>query len=74
MSGQYNAQYGTQYGQPTTNTVILDQPALIVVGIQFRETPVRTECQHCHAEVITVTQYEEGTLTWLACFLIGIFG
>mmetsp|Transcript_44481 Transcript_44481/g.71287 ORF Transcript_44481/g.71287 Transcript_44481/m.71287 type:complete len:97 (-) Transcript_44481:92-382(-) len=42
----------------------------------FQEWPVRTECPHCGSLVLTVLQYDTGTLTWImCCFLmfIGLF-
>ena len=74
---QYNTQYNTQYGSgsaPATSTVVVQQPSAFVVGLQFRDTPIRINCQFCHADVITATHYEVGTLTWVMCFLVGIVG
>lgn len=74
---QYQQQYGaTTQGQPYPpqqgqTSVIYTQPVTVVH--MFRECPLRTVCQFCSAEVVTSTYYENGTLTWLACFFIFLF-
>nr|ABI79459.1 LPS-induced TNF-alpha factor [Azumapecten farreri] len=62
--------YPQQQGQ---TTVVVAQPAVTVVQ-QFRESPVHTRCPHCQAEVVTATQYETGTFTWIICLVLCIVG
>ncbi|XP_021374460.1 cell death-inducing p53-target protein 1 homolog isoform X10 [Mizuhopecten yessoensis] len=62
--------YSQQQGQ---TTVVVAQPAVTVVQ-QFRESPVHTRCPHCQAEVVTATQYETGTFTWIICLVLCIVG
>ncbi|XP_053392415.1 cell death-inducing p53-target protein 1 homolog isoform X3 [Mercenaria mercenaria] len=78
--GQYQGAYPSgpypnqgQYPSPgPTQTVIVTQPT--VAAFQYRETPVHTQCPHCQAEVVTATSYETGTLAWVACILLCVFG
>ncbi|XP_069123876.1 cell death-inducing p53-target protein 1 homolog isoform X11 [Argopecten irradians] len=62
--------YPQQQGQ---TTVVVAQPAVTVVQ-QFRESPVHTRCPHCQAEVVTATQFETGTFTWIICLVLCIVG
>ena len=39
----------------------------------FGESPVNMTCPHCNDNIITVTRYETGMLTWLACGGICLF-
>ena len=32
------------------------------------------QCPGCHAQIVTTIQYEAGTLTWLACGGLILFG
>ncbi|XP_060564454.1 LITAF domain-containing protein-like [Ruditapes philippinarum] len=69
---QHQGQYMPyQQGGDSDTTVILNQPVTIIQT--FGECCIRLNCQFCHADVITSTEYEPGTLTWLACFLIFLF-
>ncbi|KAL8573745.1 hypothetical protein ACOMHN_019019 [Nucella lapillus] len=61
------------YGPSGQTTVVVTQPALAVVQT-FRESPVHTRCPHCQAEVVTGTQYETGTFTWIICFILCLVG
>jgi hypothetical protein len=45
----------------------LCQPVAVVVGNQFREVPVACTCQFCHNQIVTSTQYVNGTMSWVAC-------
>ena len=61
-----------QYGGP-------NQPATVQVNVArsqpfFREFPIRTICPYCNLEVLTTTESETGTYTWLMCFVIAILG
>nr|ALM25911.1 LPS-induced TNF-alpha factor [Sinohyriopsis schlegelii] len=73
-----------QYGQPAqynppgvtlgaNTTVVVAQPAVTLIQ-HFRESPVRMQCPHCRADIVTTTFYETGTLTWVACFVIAVVG
>ncbi|BFZ18094.1 hypothetical protein BsWGS_21133 [Bradybaena similaris] len=69
--------YGQTYGAPqhanySNTTTIVTQPTVTVVQV-YRESPVRTTCPHCRADVVTATYYETGTFTWVACFVICLF-
>ncbi|XP_052819181.1 LITAF domain-containing protein-like [Mya arenaria] len=57
-------------GAPPTTVYV--QPQAFVVQ-HFREVPLRMRCMFCQADVVTSTYFENGTLTWLACFLIFLF-
>ncbi|XP_060063398.1 cell death-inducing p53-target protein 1 homolog isoform X1 [Ylistrum balloti] len=78
----YGQPGGHPYGQPGQpgypqqqgqTTVVVAQPAVTVVQ-QFRESPVHTRCPHCQAEVVTATQFETGTFTWIICLVLCIVG
>lgn len=64
--GQYQS-----YQQQGQTNVVLTQPITVIQT--YRECPLRVICPFCHAEVVTSTYYENGTLTWLACFFIFLF-
>ena len=68
--GQPQPQYGQQQA---STTVVVGQPQTVLVQ-QFREAPVNTQCPHCHAQVITATQYETGTFAWIICLVLCIVG
>ncbi|KAJ8310162.1 hypothetical protein KUTeg_012027 [Tegillarca granosa] len=61
-------------GQPQhSTTVVYQQPAFVAVQT-FRESPVRTKCPSCSADVVTSTTYETGTFTWVICLVLAFFG
>lgn len=77
---------GPQYGQPYPpsgpppphghqqgTTVVIGAPMVTVVG-GLREGPVNVTCQQCRQAVVTRVSYETGTLTWLICGAIALFG
>ncbi|KAK7507370.1 hypothetical protein BaRGS_00001305 [Batillaria attramentaria] len=74
--GGYPPQHGA-YPPPgqqsTTNTVVVTQPAMTIVQT-FRESPVRTICPHCRADIVTATQYESGTFSWIICVILCLVG
>ena len=53
---------------------VMTQPPPLAIVQRFRETPVRMICHYCNADVVTATYYEIGGITWLACFLLAVFG
>ncbi|XP_048762284.2 LITAF domain-containing protein-like [Ostrea edulis] len=59
------------YGQQTT-VVMGAQP--VMMAQVFRETPVAMQCPYCHASITTSTAYETGTLTWIICGVLILFG
>ncbi len=62
------------YGQPP-GAVIVTQPMVTTTVVQqFRESPVQTVCPHCQAQIVTATQYETGTFTWLICAVVCLVG
>ena len=69
---QYNQnQYSGQYSGQTA--VVVTQPVVPVVQ-HFRESPVQMTCHFCHANIVTATEYEAGTMTWVACAIICLIG
>ncbi|XP_050394199.2 cell death-inducing p53-target protein 1 homolog isoform X3 [Patella vulgata] len=72
--GQPQQGYGQpQQGYTGNTTVVVAQPQVSVIQ-QFREAPVRTQCPHCRADVVTATRYEIGTLTWIVCLVLCLVG
>ncbi|CAG5114504.1 unnamed protein product [Candidula unifasciata] len=69
----YGQGYGVQSASYNNTTTIVTQPTIAVIQV-YRESPVRTMCPHCQADVVTATHYETGTFTWLACVIICFFG
>ena len=62
------------YGANTT-TIITSQPALgQAVPLILHEVPVSVICPSCHVQVISVVRYETGTLAWLLCCVMCLFG
>jgi lipopolysaccharide-induced tumor necrosis factor-alpha factor len=51
---------------PTATTTIITQPGPVYLNVVFRESPVSMVCPHCQAHVVTATNYEDGTVTWIA--------
>ncbi|KAK7111449.1 cell death-inducing p53-target protein 1-like [Littorina saxatilis] len=83
--GGYQGQgVNSAYPQPSTpgygpsntsthNTVVVTQQPMTVVQT-FHEAPVRTLCPHCRADIVTATQYETGTFSWLICVILCLVG
>ncbi|XP_070580680.1 lipopolysaccharide-induced tumor necrosis factor-alpha factor homolog [Ptychodera flava] len=59
-----------------TNTVVLAQPQPMVIATvkNFGANATNTTCQHCRQQILTRVEYEVGTMTWLACFLLWFVG
>ncbi|XP_076446503.1 lipopolysaccharide-induced tumor necrosis factor-alpha factor homolog [Babylonia areolata] len=72
QGGYPPTQPGYQTGS-TSATVVVNQPAVTVVQT-FTETPVRTQCPHCRADIITATTYDAGTFSWLICVILCLVG
>ncbi|XP_076459294.1 lipopolysaccharide-induced tumor necrosis factor-alpha factor homolog [Babylonia areolata] len=60
-------------GGAAHSTVVVTQPAMTIVQT-FHESPVRTQCPHCRADIVTATQYESGTFSWLMCVILCLVG
>ncbi|BFZ03701.1 hypothetical protein BsWGS_06740 [Bradybaena similaris] len=76
----YPPQYMAGQGQPQANqagygqaTTVVVQPAVTVIQV-FRESPVHTNCPYCRAEVVTATNFETGTFTWVICCVLWFVG
>lgn len=54
-------------------TVVVAAPPVFAVQI-FREQPVRMKCPHCSSDIVTSITYETGTLTWVICGVLILFG
>lgn len=71
-------QYGQPYYPPTSgqqsSTVVVGVPAITVVTGGFHESPMNITCPQCRQNVVTRTSYETGTLTWLVCGGLALFG
>ncbi|XP_071126345.1 lipopolysaccharide-induced tumor necrosis factor-alpha factor homolog isoform X1 [Mytilus edulis] len=73
MEKQGNLPPPPQYSQGgQQSTVVITSPAML--GPQFREVPVRTQCPACQADIMTSTRYETGTLTWISIGALCLFG
>ncbi|XP_055875073.1 cell death-inducing p53-target protein 1-like [Biomphalaria glabrata] len=69
------AGYPSQSTQSHMNTVVVTQPQAPVVVVQtFNAVPVRTNCPHCHADIVTATHFESGTFTWVICIILCVVG
>ncbi|XP_051570826.1 lipopolysaccharide-induced tumor necrosis factor-alpha factor homolog isoform X2 [Myxocyprinus asiaticus] len=55
------------YPQPTTVTTTVMLPSL-------RDLPGQTMCPHCNHQVITITDYYTGLMTWMACGCLALIG
>ncbi|KAH3778557.1 hypothetical protein DPMN_180024 [Dreissena polymorpha] len=58
--------------QHQVDSAVYVQPHAVYVQA-FRNVPVRMHCQYCQAEIVTSTYTDNGTLTWIACFIIFLF-
>lgn len=78
--GNYNQQPGgypqaggyPQQQQSGATVVITGQPTVLVQ--QYRESPVRTTCTQCRADILTSTHYETGTMTWVVAGILCFIG
>jgi len=63
--------------QQQATTVVVTSPTLVVGGTGsqgFGYQPVRTNCPHCHADVVTIIDHRIGGLAWLICGIIVLVG
>ncbi|XP_061169039.1 cell death-inducing p53-target protein 1 homolog [Saccostrea cucullata] len=55
---------------PHQHVTVVQQPPTPV----FRDIPVNMVCQHCHHQITTAISFETGTLTWIICGVLILFG
>ncbi|TRZ04276.1 hypothetical protein DNTS_003228 [Danionella cerebrum] len=73
----YNQMYqatSVQQTQPVANPAISVQTVYVQPGQIFGSVPVQVFCHACTQNVITRIEYSSGTLTWLSCAGLAIFG
>ncbi|KAL5017943.1 hypothetical protein ScPMuIL_003665 [Solemya velum] len=66
--------YGPPPPQGQNTTVIMQQPTTIAVVQHLGNTPMRTRCAACGADVVTATYYETGSMTWLIAIILCFVG
>ena len=58
-----------------TTTVVTTQPAMVAaVPMIFHEFPVSMQCPSCGAQIVTAVHYDVGTLAWVLCLIMCLFG
>ncbi|KPP57362.1 hypothetical protein Z043_124927, partial [Scleropages formosus] len=50
------------------------QTVCVQQGVMYRDRPVQLVCPVCSQTVVTQMKYSAGTMTWLACAGLFIFG
>jgi len=60
--------------QQQSTTVVVTAPTVLIGAAQYGYTPVRTNCQYCHADIVTTIQHEVGGLAWMICGIILLIG
>ncbi|XP_056609010.1 lipopolysaccharide-induced tumor necrosis factor-alpha factor homolog [Triplophysa dalaica] len=71
--------YGEMYppppgAQPVTTPVVSVQTVYVQPGALFRDIPVQVHCPECTQNVTSQLDFTSGTLTWLSCAGLAIFG
>uniref|UniRef100_A0A3B4BY20 LITAF domain-containing protein n=2 Tax=Pygocentrus nattereri TaxID=42514 RepID=A0A3B4BY20_PYGNA len=61
-------------GPPVTTPVVSVQTVYVQPGASFGELPVQVCCPHCAQSVLTRLEYNSGTMAWLTCAGLFIFG
>ncbi|XP_066530587.1 lipopolysaccharide-induced tumor necrosis factor-alpha factor homolog [Hoplias malabaricus] len=61
-------------GPPVTNPVVSVQTVYVQPGVVFGDRPVQVFCTRCTQSVLTHVEYSSGTMAWLACAGLFIFG
>ncbi|KAL7830645.1 hypothetical protein SRHO_G00317720 [Serrasalmus rhombeus] len=61
-------------GPPVTTPVVSVQTVYVQPGASFGELPVQVYCPHCAQSVLTRLEYNSGTMAWLTCAGLFIFG
>jgi len=69
-------QYQSGYQSGTKETIIIEQPPVIVhvEPCQFTHSPTYCTCPFCHEYVQTKVHYQVGGFAVLICFVIILFG
>ncbi|XP_048848196.1 lipopolysaccharide-induced tumor necrosis factor-alpha factor homolog [Brienomyrus brachyistius] len=62
------------YGPPTTSQVVSVQTVYVQPRVVFGSQPVQTHCPMCMQMVLTRLEHNAGTMTWLTCAGLFIFG
>lgn len=58
-----------------TTTVVTTQPAMVpAVPMIFHEFPVSMQCPSCNCQIVTAVHYDVGTLAWVLCLIMCLFG
>ena len=71
---QYQPQQPNLISNNTT-TVVTTQPAIVAaVPMIFHEFPVSMQCPSCNAQIVTAVYYDVGTLAWVLCLIMCLFG
>ncbi|KAL0992835.1 hypothetical protein UPYG_G00099170 [Umbra pygmaea] len=73
--------YPTHYNQTyqpaahsTTSPIVSVQTIYVQPGMMFGDVPVQTHCPTCAQVVVTRLEHTSGTMTWLTCAGLFIFG
>ncbi|KAI4892199.1 hypothetical protein NFI96_024088 [Prochilodus magdalenae] len=61
-------------GPPVTSPVVSVQTVYVQPAVAFGELPVQAYCPHCAQSVLTRLEYSSGTMAWLTCAGLFIFG
>ncbi|KAJ8253686.1 hypothetical protein COCON_G00202980 [Conger conger] len=59
---------------PLTSPVVSVQTVYVQPGVIFGDRPVQTHCPACTQFVLTRTEFQAGTITWLSCLALSFFG
>ncbi|XP_077991164.1 LITAF domain-containing protein-like [Glandiceps talaboti] len=69
------------YGQPppggyqtTAATVVVQPTGVTVFGNAYRDYPVHQQCPHCHQNITTRIEYQDGWIVWLSAGVICLVG
>ena len=65
----------TRVSVQSSSTVVV-QPGqnMVMMNPVYGPNPVQMTCPHCRAQILTATNSEAGTLTWLLCVGLCIVG
>jgi LITAF-like zinc ribbon domain len=64
---------GVYYPSPQPG-IVVTQPVVTVVSMQYGESPIATTCPHCHQSIVTAVTFEIGGLAWLICAILCLLG
>ena len=73
-----NCGWSVAAGGQQGTTVVLTAPTVVIGGgaPTYGYQPARTNCPHCHADIVTTVKYHVGGLAWMICgiiILVGLF-